>query len=374
MSELRDFIYKISSEAEHRFDDLKLQFREKMGWTTVVHICPYITFGNSEFLFVKGRVLHDRGIQISNRDEFWDNLVNMYKRFNSHEIKGATLKATFQEITTEFVTDEDGYFGVSLPVKYASTIKGLWAYPEIELLSSPVPFNAPVKTVARVLVPGKNTRFGVISDIDDTILKTNALSLTKMIYHTFAHNAHTRMAYPGVGAFYRALQAGITGNDNNPIFYVSSSPWNLYDFIVEFMEINGIPVGPIFLKDYGFSHNKLFTEGHNHHKPKKIKKILDAYPELNFILIGDSGQEDPEIYSEIIKNYPGRILAVYIRDVTDDKRDHSVKAVFENHATEFVYSENSYPAAQHAASKGFIEARFLPEILKVKEKDENFEE
>lgn len=374
MSELKDFIYRISSRSEHRFDELKLQFREKMGWVTIVHICPYISFGNSEFLYVKGRVLHDRGIEISSHDEFWDNLVNMYKRFNSHEIKGATLKATFQGIITEFVTDEDGYFGVSLPVNPELTIEGLWALPELELVSSPVPFNVPVKAVARVLVPSKSTRFGVISDIDDTILKTNALSLTKSIYHTFTHNAHTRMAFPGVGAFYRALQTGITGTDNNPLFYVSSSPWNLYDFIVDFMEINGIPVGPIFLKDYGFSHNKFFTEGHNQHKPKKIKKILDAYPELNFILIGDSGQEDPEIYSEIVKNYPGRILAVYIRDVTLDERDHAVRTVFENHEPEFVYSENSYPAAQHAASRGFIQSQFLSEILRGKEKDEGIEE
>lgn len=374
MSELRNFIYRISSEAEHHFDELRLKFREKMGWATVVHICPYISFGNSQFLFVKGRVLHDRGIEISNHDEFWDNLVNMYKRFNSHEIKGAGLKATFHGITTHFVTDEDGYFGVSLPVDPEITINGLWAYPELELISSPIAFDAPVKTIAKVLVPGKNTRFGVISDIDDTILKTNALSLTKSIYHTFTHNAHTRMAFPGVGAFYRALQTGITGNDNNPLFYVSSSPWNLYDFIVDFMEINGIPLGPIFLKDYGFSHNKFFTEGHGLHKPKKIKKILDAYPELDFILIGDSGQEDPEIYAEIVKSYPGRILAVYIRDVTQDERDHAVRTVFNIPAPEFVYSENSYPAAQHAASKGFIQSQFLSEILRGKERDENMEE
>lgn len=374
MSDLRNFIYKISNQAEHHFDELKLKFREKMGWTTVVHICPYMSFGNSEFLFIKGRVLHDRGIEITEKDEFWDNLVNMYKRFNSHEIKGAKLNATFHGITTEFITDEDGYFGVSLPVNPEIPINGLWAHPELRLISSPIPFDSPVSATANVLVPGKNTRFGVISDIDDTILKTNALSLTKMVYHTFTKNAHTRMAFPGVGAFYRSLQSGITENETNPLFYVSSSPWNLYDFIVDFMEINGIPVGPIFLKDYGFSHNKIFTEGHGFHKPKKVKKILDAYQNLNFILIGDSGQEDPEIYSEIIKNYPKRILAVYIRDVTNNSRDHEVRTVFHNHEPEFVYSENSYQAAQHAASKGFIQSRFLPEILRGKERDESMEE
>jgi phosphatidate phosphatase APP1 len=164
----------------------------------------------------------------------------------------------------------------------------------------------------------------------------------------------------------------MSGAEENPIFYVSSSPWNLYDLLVDFLEINKIPKGPLFLKDYGFTHNKLFTESHGVHKPKQIRNILNAYPHLNFILIGDSGQHDPEIYAEVIKEFPGRILASYIRDVSVDERDIEVKNISDgilHHKVEMILAENSYSAAEHAASKGFINPEMLPLIKADKKAD-----
>lgn len=362
MASWREFLYSVGHRAENSFDDLKLRFRERMGWDTVVHICPYLSFGNRHSLYIKGRVMHDRGIETHAQDDFWDNLANMYSRLNSHEIKGAKLRVTYHDIEKEFFSDEDGYFGVD--INMPDTVKDVkgWHYPEIELLESPVPFELPVKAKARVLVPPASARFGVISDIDDTILKTNATSLLKTAWNTFAHNSHTRAPFHGVAAFYRALHMGASGNEKNPFFYVSSSPWNLYDLLTDFINLQGIPEGPLFLKDYGFTHNKLFTEGHEGHKPKKIKKVMDAFPEMKFILIGDSGQKDPEIYAEIIKTYPERILAVYIRDVTVDERDIEVKNIYTSHKIEMVYSENSFTAAQHALANEWIDAAAMPEI------------
>ncbi len=370
----RDFLYRAGHRAENSFDDLKLLLRERMGWDTVVHICPYISFGNRHSLYIKGRVMHDPGILSNPDDDFWENLVNMYSRLNSHEIKGAHLQVTYHDVVHNFFSDEDGYFGETIPMPGAvMNVKG-WHYPEIELLSATVPFEKPVKAKAKVLIPSDTATFGVISDIDDTILQTNAASMIKMAWNTFANNSHTRIPFHGVAAFYRALYLGKTGKEYNPVFYVSSSPWNLYDLLRDFIHLQGIPDGPLFLKDYGFTHNKIFTEGHQGHKPKKIKKILDAYPEMKFILIGDSGQKDPEIYADIIKDNPDRILVVYIRDVTLDERDIQVKNIYSAHKVEMVYSENSLTAAQHAHSKGWIDGAALPEIERVKERDELNEE
>ena len=313
--------------------------------------------------------MHDRGIETAKDDDFLDNLLNMYSRMNSHEIKGALMRVTYHEVTQEFVSDEDGYFGVDIPMPASVKEAAGWHYPEIELITSPVPFDKSVSTIARVMVPHATAKFGVISDIDDTILKTNATSLLKMAWNTFAHNSHTRIPFHGVSEFYSALQHGQSGNEQNPFFYISSSPWNLYDLLIDFIHLNKIPEGPLFLKDYGFSHNKLFSEGHAGHKPKKIKKVLDAYPNMKFILIGDSGQEDPEIYSEVIKQYPDRILAVYIRDVTLDERDIAVRKIYTDHKIEMVYAENSFTAAEHAASKGYIPESALAAIHSEKEID-----
>ena len=113
--------------------------------------------------------MHDRGISTNRDDDFWDNLANMYSRLNSHEIKGARLRVTYHEVMWEFNSDEDGYFGVDIPMPDSIKEPYGWHYPQIELISSPVEFNKPVSTIARVLVPPLTAKFGVISDIDDEI-------------------------------------------------------------------------------------------------------------------------------------------------------------------------------------------------------------
>ncbi|MBK9045691.1 MAG: hypothetical protein IPL74_02950 [Bacteroidetes bacterium] len=112
---------------------------------------------------------------------FWDNLLNMYKRFNSHEIKGARLQVSYHDQIKELVTDEDGYFGDSILFPKSADNQTMWHFPKLELLESAVNFIPPVEALAKVVVPPATAKFGVISDIDDTILKTNATSILKQL-------------------------------------------------------------------------------------------------------------------------------------------------------------------------------------------------
>ena len=119
--------------------------------------------------------------------------------------------------------------------------------------------------------------------------------------------------FPGVAAFYRALERGAGGSEANPIFYVSSSPWNLHDVIADFLDAQEIPVGPMLLRDWDIGREMMRTR---QYKLAQIREIMGTYPSLPFILVGDSGQEDPEIYGELVTEFPGRILAIYIRNVS----------------------------------------------------------
>jgi phosphatidate phosphatase APP1 len=366
----KKIFYKLGNSSENYFDSLKLKWRQRLGLHLDTQIVTYMTYANSEELFIRGRVLLNKNIEVNDRDTVWQNLHNTYKRLSSVEVAGARLKVKFSHTEHEFFSDEDGYFELSLRLNSPLPGEELWHHPLIELLESPFPFTSPVQARAEVMTPPSTARFGIISDIDDTVLTTHAQSLLKSVYLTFLNNVYSRLPFEGVGAFYEALQKGVSGAEENPIFYVSSSPWNLYDLLVDFFELNKIPKGPIFLKDYGFSHNKIISESHHQHKPKHIRNILNAYPHLNFILIGDSGQHDPEIYAQVIKEFPDRILAVYIRDVSQDERDLEVKTISENllqHKVEMVLASNSHTAAEHAASKGFINPAMLP-LIKTQQK------
>jgi phosphatidate phosphatase APP1 len=220
-------------------------------------------------------------------------------------------------------------------------------------------------STGKVLVPPDGAQFGVISDIDDTILQSSATDLFRMARLTFFNNAYTRTPFPKVSAFYRALERGAGGAGPNPIFYVSSSAWNLYDLLDDFLRVHDIPEGPILLRDLGLDSEKLIASGHDH-KLEKIDEILSFYPRLAFLLIGDSGQRDPWIYREAVRRHPGRILAVYIRDVSSRRRDE-IAAIANELAEEKVdmlLVQDAEAAARHAAANGLISDEALAEIAR----------
>ena len=362
MSKLRDYFYQLSNQSEHSYDAFRLKALEYLGKKPAVRICPYVSFGNHESLFVKGRVLHQQIVEVKHDDDLWDNLVNMYKRFSTHEVKGAELKISYLSNEKTVLTDEDGYFGTSLDFEEKLNSPAIWHHPQLELLSNISNERMQTKAIASVMVPPETASFGVISDIDDTILKTHATSMVRMLFETFTGNAKERETFAGTSAFYGALQNGRSGTDHNPFFYISSSPWNLYDLLMDFIQLNKLPVGPMFLKDYGFTHDKIFTEGHSQHKTKKIRKVLNAYPEMQFILIGDSGQEDASIYHEIDLEFPGRILAIYIRDVGHTGNAEQIKTLFGKEEKRKVLAEATVRHAEHACEMGWISVEALSSV------------
>ena len=146
---------------------------------------------------------------------------------------------------------------------------------------------------------------------------------------------------------------------------MSSSPWNLYDLLVDFFRIQGIPKGPILLRDFSLTAKLFSSEGHHTHKLAMIRKVLDVNPQLPFVLIGDSGQQDPEIYSQVVRENPGRIRAIYIRDVSEDQRDEAVRELIrttEAFNVPMLLVADTVAAAEHAASLGLIDPDTIPEI------------
>ena len=145
----------------------------------------------------------------------------------------------------------------------------------------------------------------------------------------------------------------------------------MYDLLIDFLDVNDIPEGPLLLRDFGLDANKESAD-HMGHKFKEIKNILMAYPHLNFVLIGDSGQEDPKIYREIVKKFPGRVLAIYIRDVQLADREKiaiDISRELVDDKVEMIVVDNTVEAAEHAARMGFIYADTIPQIVADKKQD-----
>ncbi len=378
MAKWKDTFKKLAHKAESRFDELQDRLTYRLGLFDKVHAVIYHGYANEHEAHIHGRVLEDRNIKpASEGASKWSNLLDTYKRLGSKEVPNALLEIEFAGIKQEVRADEEGYFQVKA------------------ILNSPLPAQIQTHTVTaklldfpagalvdasgdtgNVFCPSPQAHFGIISDIDDTIMQTGATNLLKMAWATFTKNARTRIAFKGVSQFYQALQEGIS-QQQNPFFYVSSSPWNLYDLLTDFISMNEIPMGPLFLRDYGIDENKFLTGTHGQHKRASIERLLKLYPTLPFILIGDSGQEDAFIYYQIAQDYPGRILAIYIRDAQVSAQQERVMATVHKANAEgidMLLVHDSLIAARHAATKGFIDSKYLSaieeEIIEEAEKDE----
>ncbi len=351
---------------------MKLRLGKKLGLIRSVMIMHYQGFGNDKEIFFLGRVLKDKGIGISKlEDSRWRNFKKMYKRFMTWEIPHAKLEASIHGISKITTTDEEGYFEFRIKLAQPLISGNSWQKVRVELLSQIVK-NQPAPVVdAPIFVPSENVEFGVISDIDDTVVPTGATRAWEMFKTTFLGNAQTRVPFPGVAAFYQALSKGLVGYENNPFFYVSSSPWNLYDFLKELMEVHHLPQGPLMLRDIGLSREHFISGSHTKHKLIQIERIFDIIQDILFILIGDSGQHDAEIYLQVLKDFPGRVKIVYIRDVNPDSHKKMLKMAkeFEKLGVEMILVTNTLEAALHAVSKGWIMEEDFAGIVEEKEEE-----
>ncbi|WOD37757.1 App1 family protein [Nodosilinea sp. E11] len=348
-------------------NNLRGAVTKRLGMAGPLQVLAYRGYGSADQLCFRGRVLRDDGLHPCDEDwPLWKNALNMFRRFDHDEVSGARLRLTFNDQTHEVETDKAGFFIDEVRPHAPLADDTLWHEAHIELLE-PRSDQGSVQAVAQMLVPRSQAQFGVISDIDDTIVHTSATDLWQMIRLAYLGNSQTRLPIPGVPDLYQALQVGGDGQHENPIFYVSSSAWNMYDLFEEFMDAQGLPAGPISLVALDLSWSKLFSFEHSDHKRGEIEPILDQYPELPFILIGDSGQKDPEIYTQIACDHPNRIACIYIRNIPKEHPDRQpeLEALAEQvrqAGSELVTFEDAIAVAHHAHDRGWIEAHAIEAV------------
>ncbi|MBW3604566.1 MAG: DUF2183 domain-containing protein [Actinobacteria bacterium] len=361
---------RLIGSAEDAITVARVRRKIARGDLEPAEMVPHRGHGTREWLRLQVRVLERSGVTPGMVDDpWWRNVITATRRFVSTEIPGAIVRATIDGQTHEVTTGVEGY--ARFEVANTEPERTGWRTAELELVGPLGEGQDRCTATGEILVPDPHAQIGIISDVDDTIMHTGLTETAGMLRTTFLHNATTRVPYPGVAAFYRALCAG--GDVSRPIFFVSGSPWNLYDLIVRFIDRHDIPAGPLFLKDWGIDEHKFIKEDTHAYKLDRITRLLETYPELDVVLIGDSGQKDPEIYTDVITRFPDRIAAVYIRDVTaDPSRDEAVRTLLrtlEDHDVPSAFGPSTLSAATDAASRGLIDADRLDGIRRACEAD-----
>jgi phosphatidate phosphatase APP1 len=371
-------VLKILTKIEHRYDTAKQKRRQRRGLGKLL-IVPFVGYGTPAELFLKGRVLRDKGINPPMETAgLITNLVDTYKRFQSDEIPGATVRAVFGDQTAETVTNEEGFFEFHIKPDALTDSEDHIHLIDLQIVDYPGKAQNPVepaefKAQGQVIIPPTDAQFGVISDVDDTILRSNVSNYISLARNTFLENAHTRLPFEGVAKLYQALRRGASGASFNPFFYVSSSAWNLYDLLHDFFVVREVPLGSLFLTEYNLDENSFIFQNQRKHKVEAIETVLATYPDLRFILIGDSSEKDPIIYREIVQRYRERILTVYIRTATlSRQRDEALQTIvaeIEAFGVPILLVQDSYAAAKHAAEFGLIHPDALPTIREQRDED-----
>ena len=186
--------------------------------------------------------------------------------------------------------------------------------------------------------PGNESKYGIISDIDDTILMSHVGSWLKlqMIYVTLFQNVYQRKPFDGMSDALNYLAYDNKGRHINPTFYVSNSPWSLYEVLEEFLSIHEMPDGSVNLRDYGAFFGQQLDD-FRQHKSNTIDHLMEFYPELPFILIGDATEKDADIYLEKYSKFPNRILAIFIREGRKKESNLRVRELFSRYQDQPFY-------------------------------------
>ena len=312
----------------------------------------YRGYANEQELIVMGHVfktLYDYDFQKKN----FKNATSIVSLFRIKTIKNfdVYLKYEGQEIHTK--TLDDGYFKFCIPLKKESHFG--WIEYEVSIKHK----NEIITVKGSFIRPHKGN-LGIISDIDDTFLISHTRNIFRKIYILLFKSVNDRKVFKDVVPHYQALSSAGRNNkdEQNAFFYISSSEWNLYRFIVKFTKIHQLPRAVILLKDIKRGITDFFFSGRGNHNHKfdKIKHVLEFYPNLKYVLMGDDSQHDPFLYEQICKIFPVTVKAVYIRQTGKYKKE-TTKIILKNLEdldVSVCYFKDSSEAILHSKSIGII--------------------
>jgi phosphatidate phosphatase APP1 len=343
-------------------DRIKSKFLFCLRLTSQPVVKVYRGYGSPDKFLIFGHVLKLSALPRKKyKRGFVKNTFSILRLFMVKPFKRAKVKLEWKGISYKVETEDDGFYKFEVQPK--QPLQPGWHNVQVQLVDPPD--NISVKANGEFFIPYVY-EYAFISDIDDTFLISHSSNLRKRLYVLLTKNARSRIPFEGVVNHYQLLAAtGALENTVRAFFFVSSSEWNLYDYIVEFAHNNKLPTG-IYLLNQMKLFQQLWKTGQNNHATKfmRITRIIEAYPQQKFILLGDDSQEDPNIYSRIVEHFPGKIYCIYLRHVHKSSWERVKKIVESLDAlgVRCCYFKHSSEAIIHSKAVGLIanDIRELP--------------
>lgn len=287
-----------ASRFEDRWNACVSVVLRRRGWQE--RVIPHIGYGTPEFVRVLARVVLSRDPhQPPRTDE--DGPERGWRQFVAAPAIGVPVTITVAGTEHRTHTDRGGFVDIVLP----AALDPGWH--EVVLAV------ARDRTArARILVVDPEVDFGLVSDIDDTVMLTMLPRPMIAAWNTFVRDEQARRVVPGMAAMYREL---LEEHPGAPIFYLSTGAWNTAPTLSRFLARHGYPEGPMLLTDWGPTNSGWFRSGREH-KQDSLARLAEEFPAIRWVLVGDDGQHDPQLYGDFATSHPDRVRAIGIRQLT----------------------------------------------------------
>lgn len=259
-------------------------------------VTPFPGYGGVDWVRVLGRVLIVPPVKPVETGEY--ATVRGWRSFASVPVGYAQVSVTIGGVTHEVVADRGGVIDTVLPARLE---------PGWQKFEMTVEGGESVET--RVFVVGPDVRFGVVSDVDDTVMVTALPRPLLAAWNSFVVDEHARQPVPGMAVL---LERIARENPGSPVVYLSTGAWNVAPTLIRFLRRHLFPPGAILLTDWGPTHDRWFRSGQAH-KASNLRRLAKEFPDIRWLLIGDDGQHDDEIYTSFASENPGHVVGVALR-------------------------------------------------------------
>ncbi|MEO5920502.1 MAG: phosphatase domain-containing protein, partial [Pseudolysinimonas sp.] len=286
-----------------RIEDAVQRFRERRGRRRglIPTIVPFTGYGGTGWVRVLGRVVLRKPDQDDRTQA--DRVISIrgWRSFTSVHVAGAQVVVSVGRAKRTIFSDRGGVLDaridVKLPPGWHDIRLSIDGYDAVD---------------AKVFVVADDVEFGLVSDIDDTVMVTALPRPFLAAWNTFVLDEHARTPVAGMAVLYERL---LRAHPGLPVIYLSTGAWNTVPTLSRFLSRNLYPRGTLLLTDWGPTHDRWFRSGPEH-KRANLLRLAEEFPHVRWLLVGDDGQHDPQLYGDFADAHPDNVAAVAIRQLT----------------------------------------------------------
>jgi phosphatidate phosphatase APP1 len=291
----------------HHISDGFNSFRIRLArrWDFVPRTIAYQGYGSTSRVRVLGRVLMTQkplpGSKAEQEAKNATQNVRGWRAFTGVPLQFTDVEITIGDVVTHVQADRGGLVDTEVDVQLSPG----WHTATLQAEGT-----EPAEALIHVIAP--DVKFGIVSDIDDTVMVTALPRPFLALWNTFVLSERARMATPGMAVLLDRLTIE---HPDAPIIYLSTGPWNAAPTLARFLGRNMYPSGPLLLTDWGLTQDRWFRSGQEH-KHRNLERLSKEFPDIRWLLIGDNGQHDEAIYSGFASENPDKVAAIAIRQLS----------------------------------------------------------